>query len=162
MLPRPESHDNCSQMKTYCSDRIWGRRKEQTSEKMNRLVLGLTTTEYSRSTWQYSIWLNGKIVAYRARYNTESVFVLEHTDTPKAVVNVASQTVAYQEESHTTNPTCGHTWGLTLETTLVQSTFRSIQSISASMDVFAFMCKLDGRKHKLRAQGSWPVELEMS
>jgi hypothetical protein len=28
-LPRPESHVNCSQMKTYCSDRIWGRRKGQ-------------------------------------------------------------------------------------------------------------------------------------
>jgi hypothetical protein len=26
-LPRPELHDNCSQMKAYCSIRIWGRRK---------------------------------------------------------------------------------------------------------------------------------------
>ncbi len=46
--------------------------------------------------------------------------------------------------------------------TTVQSSFRSIQSISASMHVFAFMRKLDGRKHTLRAQVWEPVELEMS
>ncbi len=28
-LTRPESHDNCSQMKTYCLNRVWGRRKGQ-------------------------------------------------------------------------------------------------------------------------------------
>ncbi len=66
----------------------------------------------------------------RNRYNTESVFVLEHADTPKPAVNAACQAVAYQEESHTTNPT------------------------SSSMHVFAFMRKLDGRKHALRAHDS--------
>jgi hypothetical protein len=48
------------------------------------------------------------------RYNTESVFVLEHAGTPKPAVNAACQTVAYQEESHTTNQTPGHTRGLNI------------------------------------------------
>jgi hypothetical protein len=29
IAPRPESHGNCSQMKAFCSDHIWGRRKGQ-------------------------------------------------------------------------------------------------------------------------------------
>jgi hypothetical protein len=95
------------------------------------------------------------LVYVRNRYNTESVFVLEHTGTPKPAVNAACQTVTYQEESHTTNPTSDHTWGLNIG--YRPKYLRSIKSISASMHVFAYMRKLDGRKRELRAQGSWPV-----
>jgi hypothetical protein len=61
-----------------------------------------------------SVSKSGGLVHARNRYNTESVFVLEHAGTPKPAVNAACQTVAYQEESHTTDPTPGHTWGLNI------------------------------------------------
>jgi hypothetical protein len=49
------------------------------------------------------------MVHARKRYNTESVFVLEDAVTLKPAVNATYQGVAYQEESHTTNPTPVHT-----------------------------------------------------
>jgi hypothetical protein len=40
---------------------------------------------------------SGGLVHARNKYNTESVFVLEHAGTPKHTVTVACQVVAYQE-----------------------------------------------------------------
>jgi hypothetical protein len=60
-----------------------------------------------------SVSKSGGLVHVRNRYNTESVFVLEHADTPKPV-NAACEVLVYQKESHTTNPTSGHTWGLNM------------------------------------------------
>jgi hypothetical protein len=40
---------------------------------------------------------------------TDTTRVLEHAGTLKPAVNAACQTVAYQEESHTTDPTPDHT-----------------------------------------------------
>ncbi len=51
-------------MKAHYCDRIWGRRKGQHHRRWENQA-GLTTTEYSRRTWQYSMWLNGKIVVWR-------------------------------------------------------------------------------------------------
>ena len=58
-LPRPESHCSCSQMKAYYSDRSKDDEKANTTED-EKTSAGLTTTEYSRRTWQRSMWLNGK------------------------------------------------------------------------------------------------------
>ena len=51
---------------------------------------------------------SGGLVYVRNRYNTESVFVLEHPDTLKHAVITTCHTTAYQDCSHTTNPTPEH------------------------------------------------------
>jgi hypothetical protein len=56
-----------------------------------------------------SVSKSGGLVHARNRYNTESVFVLEHAGTLKPSVNAACHAATYQECSHTTNPTPGHT-----------------------------------------------------
>jgi hypothetical protein len=46
-----------------------------------------------------SVSKSGGLVHAKNKYNTESVFVLEHAGTPKPAVNAACQAVAYHEES---------------------------------------------------------------
>ena len=52
---------------------------------------------------------SGGLVHVRNRYNTKSLFVLEHVVSLKSDVRAAYHTVVYQECSHTTNPTSDHT-----------------------------------------------------
>jgi hypothetical protein len=64
--PRPESHVRYSQMKTYCSDRIWGRRKGQHHRRWeNQCWLNNHRNLSSYVTVQHVTGLNGKIVVCR-------------------------------------------------------------------------------------------------
>ena len=56
-----------------------------------------------------SVSKSGGLVYSRNRYKVESVFDLEHTDTLKSVVITVYHVDTYQECSHTSNPTSGHT-----------------------------------------------------
>ncbi len=64
-LPRPESHGNCSQMKTHTAPTVSEDDEKVNTTEDEKNSTGLTTTDYSRRTWQHRMWFNGKIVSCR-------------------------------------------------------------------------------------------------